>query len=286
MEDDYLLGPNKMLYQIPVNFPTLPEGSKVGIFFSGGMESSLIASIAMHRYGKDNVFLFYSDSMFSGNNKVIDRNIRANVERSAVLFDKEPIYIETDLELLANDRKEFVISYTQQVIDKYKLAGMMFGFTKLFFEVEPFKDESLTLEQIVDTAYASPVLYQDTIREFHLDTDAYTDYLQDIDIPSELYPILRGAPGIRSPFAELNKKEVVDLYAQLGLLEISYATSSCIMDELHDTGRHCGKCFNCQQRYDAYQMAGYPDDTPYLNTDIVDRYNELQKVRHELYNKD
>jgi len=58
------------------------------------------------------------------------------------------------------------------------------------------------------------------------------------------------------------------------------------MDELYDTGKHCGKCFNCQQRYDAYQMAGYPDNTPYLNTDIVDRYNELQKVRHELYNKD
>ena len=286
METEYLLGPNKTLYQIHEHFPKLESGSKVGVFFSGGLESTLIAYIASKLYGPGNVLLFYSDSMFSGNDAVIDQNIRANVARTADVIGKEAIYIETDLELLNNDRKTFVESYTKQIIKDYDLTTMFFGFTRLFFEVEPFKDESLSLKEIVALAYSNPVIFKDTIREFHLDTGAYVSYLQDIDIPSEVYPILRGASNmIVSPFSQINKKEVVDLYRQLGLLLISYQTSSCIMDELRETGKHCGKCFNCQQRLDGYMMAGFLDRTPYLNTDIFKRYDELMKARDELYNQ-
>jgi 7-cyano-7-deazaguanine synthase in queuosine biosynthesis len=287
METEFLLGPNKALYQIYDNFPKLEEGSKVGVFFSGGLESTLIAYIASKLYKPENVMLFYSDSMFSGNNAIIDQNIRANVARTADVIGKDAIYIETDLELLNNDRKTFVESYTKQIINDYKLEIMFFGFTSLFFEVEPFKDETLTLKEIIATAYSNQTLYKDTIREFHLDTGAYASYLQEIDIPSEVYPILRGASNmIVSPFKDLNKKEVIDLYAKLGLLPISYQTSSCIMDELRETGKHCGKCFNCQQRLDGYMMAGYLDRTPYANTDIFQRYDELMKARHGFYNED
>jgi hypothetical protein len=286
METEYLLGPNKVLYELYENFPKLDAGSKVGVFFSGGLESTLIAYIASKLYGADNVLLFYSDSMFSGNNAVIDENIRANVARTAEVIGKDAIYVETDLQLLADDRKTFVESYTKQIIDEYGLSTMFFGFTSLFFEVEPFKDESLTLENIVATAFDNPVIFKDTIREFHLDTGAYASYLQDIDIPSEVYPILRGASDmVISPFKELNKKEVIDLYKQLNLLLVSYQTSSCIMDELKETGKHCGKCFNCQQRLDGYMMAGVMDRTPYVNADIFHRYDELMKVRHEIYNR-
>ena len=285
METEYLLGPDKTLYQIHEYFPILDKDSKVGVFFSGGLESTLIAYIASKLYGPNNVLLFYSDSMFSGNDDVIDQNIRANVARTADVIGKEAIYVETDLELLNNDRKTFVESYTKQIMDDYDLSTMFFGFTRLFFEVEPFKDESLSLEEIVALAYSNPVIFKDTIREFHLDTGAYVSYLQEIDIPSEVYPILRGASNmIVSPFSQINKKEVIDLYRQLGLLLISYQTSSCIMDELRETGKHCGKCFNCQQRLDGYMMAGFLDRTPYLNTDIFKKYDELMKARDELYN--
>lgn len=286
MDNEYLLGPNKALYVINENFPVLKSGSKVGIFFSGGLESTLLAYVSSKLYGADNVLLFYSDRMFSGNNAAIDANIRANVKRTSEVIGKEATYIDTDYNLLTQDRKLFVESYSKRVMQDHGLSFMFFGFTSLFFEVEPFKDDSLSLKDIIAQAYANQVLYKDTIREFHLDTGAYASYLKDIDIPPELYPILRGATGmLRSPFKDLNKKEVIDLYAKLGILPISYNTSSCIMDELRETGKHCGKCFNCQQRLDGYMMAGYLDKTNYLNTDIFQRYDELMKAQYEFLDK-
>lgn len=287
MQSEFLLGPSKILYRIHDYFPKLDKESKVGVYFSGGLESTLIAYIASKLYGPDNVFLFYSDSMFSGNDEEINKNIRANVARTAEVIGKDAVFIKTDYKELTADRKSFVESNAKKLMSDYNLTTTFFGFTSLFFEVEPFKDETLTLEEIIATAYSNPLVFKDTIREFHLDTGAYATYLQEIDIPAEVYPILRGASGmIRSPFRDLNKKEVVDLYKQLGLLPIAYQTSSCIMDELRETGKHCGKCFNCQQRLDGFAMAGLLDKTPYLNTDIFKRYDELMRARDELHKQD
>jgi PP-loop superfamily ATP-utilizing enzyme len=103
VKNKFVLGLDNVLYQVDNWFPKLPKNSKVGVFFSGGMESSLITHIANSLYGDDNVELFYSDSMFSGNDPQIDENIRANVIRSAKLFDKKPHYVKTNIELLNKD---------------------------------------------------------------------------------------------------------------------------------------------------------------------------------------
>ena len=102
----------------------------------------------------------------------------------------------------------------------------------------------------------------------------------DIDIPAEVYPLLRDSSSfIRSPFKNLNKSEVVDFYRQLGWLDKVYSTSSCIRDSLTKVGKHCGTCFNCQQRYDAFRILGGVEDlTEYASDAIKERRATLEEL--------
>jgi PP-loop superfamily ATP-utilizing enzyme len=52
----YILEPTKFVYKISEHFPQ-PTFGNVGISLSGGMESTLIARIAMDVYGSDRVVL-------------------------------------------------------------------------------------------------------------------------------------------------------------------------------------------------------------------------------------
>lgn len=184
-----------------------------------------------------------------------------------------------------SNRKKSVENIVEKLKVTYGIEYLLFGFTKLFFEVEPFKKEGLTVEQVKELAFAEPEKYKHTIEEFYLETGDYAEHLLDIDIPSEVYPVLRGVGDIiLSPFKDLNKYEVVDLYSQLGVLDVVYKTSSCILEPLRLTGKHCGYCFNCQQRYDAFRIFGIEDKTEYESDLIYRRRKNLEDLRNGLHN--
>lgn len=285
MNTSYRLGPNNIQYNILENFPAIEN--KVGVFLSGGLESTLIALIAFELYGKDKVMCFYSDNIFSNNQEDINTYINTNLKRASALLDIEPVYLEFDYDFHVTDRKASVEANIKKVKDMYNVDLTLWGFTELFFEVEPFKKEGVTVEQVVDMAFADPERFRTTIEEFHLDTGEYSSYLLDIDIPAEVYPLLRGESDfILSPFKNLNKCEVIDLYYQLGLLDLAYRTSSCILDSITKNGKHCGECFNCQQRYDAFRILNKPgivDKTPYASDVIMQRRHKLEEVRSATY---
>lgn len=279
----YIFSPNKLVYNVEEHFPKLNQKRKVGVFLSGGMESTLISLIAQQIYGKDKVINFYSDDIFSSND--IDRNIYItnNVKRSAGILKIEPVYLKFHYDFHLTDRKKSIENKILSLKKNYDIDFVMFGFTKLFFEVEPFKQEGLTEQRVREIAFADLARFKSTIEEFHLKTDEYTWHLLDIDIPSEVYHLLRQSSGfIRSPFKDLNKCEVVDFYHQLGQLNLLYKTSSCIMENLTKTGRHCGRCFNCQQRWDAFRIlnTGIQDLTEYDSDEIVHRRNKLESLKN------
>ena len=284
MNLEFVLGPNNLTYIINNYFPKLEQGRKMGVFLSGGMESTLISIISQAVYGKDNVLNFYSDDIFSANDQ--DRNlyIIGNVNRSANLLDVEPVYLDFNYDLHLSNRKQSIENKILSLKKDYNVDFVMFGFTKLFFEVEVFKQEGMTEERVRDIAFSDLERFRSTIEEFHLETDQYTWHLLDIDIPPEVYHLLRESSGfIKSPFKDLNKCEVVDLYHQLDKLDVLYGTSSCIMDSLTTVGKHCGECFNCQQRYDAFRILrkGIEDKTEYVKDDIVYRRDKLEKLRND-----
>jgi hypothetical protein len=165
---------------------------------------------------------------------------------------------------------------------EFNVEFVMFGFTKLFFDVEIFKQPGMTVSKIMEIAYADPVKYKSTIEEFHLDNGKYAAGLLEIDIPAEVYPLLRQTSGfIKSPFKDLNKSEVVDFYSQLGYIDKLYGTSSCIMASLTTKGKHCGSCFNCQQRWDAFKILGSIKDLTEYESDNIKQYREeLENVIH------
>lgn len=254
----------------------------MGVFLSGGMESCLISYIASTVYGKDNVFFFYSDDIFSCNNAAINTHINTNVSRAAKLLNITPTYLNFNYDAHVTNRKASIENKMKSLREDYDVDFVMFGFTKLFFDVEVFKQPGLTEKEIREMAFADPVKYKSVIEEFHLPTDQYTSHLLDIDIPAEVYPLLRGTSSfIKSPFENLNKSEVVDFYRQLGILDILYGTSSCIHDSLTRVGKHCGYCFNCQQRWDAFKILGDVEDlTEYEQEEIKKRRVELENVIH------
>lgn len=274
----YTLQPSNFEYSIEEHFPL--SSKRVGVFLSGGMESSLISLIAIERYGKENVVFFYSDNIFSSNDPERSSYIHTNIKRATELLKIEPTYLDFDYSSHVSDRKSSIERNIDRIQTEFNVEFVLWGFTKLFFDVEIFKQKGITQEQVKEIAFADPVKYRSVIEEFHLETDQYTWHLLDIDIPAEVYPLLRGSSTfIRSPFKNLNKSEVVDLYKQLGWLDKVYGTSSCIRDSLTKVGKHCGTCFNCQQRYDAFRIVGGVEDlTEYASDEIKHRRATLEEL--------
>jgi|LauGreSuBDMM15SN_2_FD.fasta_scaffold03863_3 hypothetical protein len=282
MDQSYVLKPTCFEFTVEDHFPKLSKNKKVGVFLSGGMESSLISLIAKEYYGEERVIFFYSDNIFSSNDPKRNEYIHTNVNRAAKLLNIVPTYLEFNYDMHVSNRKQSIALKMESLKSEFNVEFVMFGFTKLFFDVEIFKQPGMTVSKIMEIAYADPVKYKSTIEEFHLDNRRYADGLLEIDIPAEVYPLLRQTSGfIKSPFKDLNKSEVVDFYSQLGFIDKLYGTSSCIMEDLTTKGKHCGSCFNCQQRWDAFKILGSIEDLTEYESDNIKHYREeLENVIH------
>ena len=270
MKSDYIL--NGHTFKLAEHFP---KTNKVGIFLSGGMESTLISYIAIQLYGKENIKFFYSDNIFTCNNSKINSHVKTNIANAENTLGIRAEYISFDYSLHVHNRKLSIEQSIKNIEQKYSVECLLFGFTKLFFDVEIFKQQGMTIQDIKRITMANPEKYKSVIEEFHLKTNRYIENILAIDIPPEVYQILRDNSGfIKSPFRDLNKSEVVEFYNQLGLLGMLYNTTSCIESSITETGKHCGRCFNCQQRWDAFKILGTVDDlTPY-ESDNVKHYRE------------
>ena len=278
-----ILKPSNIVYNIEDHFPKLTWG-KAGVALSGGLESTLIAKIAIDYYGADNVVLLFSDNMFTLSDKEANVNVHTNVNNAAELLGQPVHYFDVDTNLHFTDMDESVRQIGFNLANKHKVEFTMWGFTKLFFDVAEFKeDPNVTHEHVIATCYSDPVKYKSIIEEFHLPSGTFTEYVKDLDIPGTVYKMLKspgGRSNIKRPFDTLNKSEVVDLYIQLGCLDLAYKTHSCISDTIRQNHTHCGTCFNCQQRYDAFAKLGIEDKTKYNSDKIKKQWDLLmEKIR-------
>lgn len=275
----YILEPTKFVYKISEHFPQ-PTFGNVGISLSGGMESTLIARIAMDVYGSDRVVLLYSDNMFTANNPEDNKNVLANVTNAGKLLDKEVVYCPIDTDLHETDKLRSMMNLNTMLAEKYNVEFSMWGFTKLFFDVAEFKeDANANHSTIIAKCYGDPEKYRSIIEEFHLPTGEFSEYIKDLDIPANVYSMLRfdAERTVKRPFKVLNKSEVVDLYRQLGYMDLVYETRSCVTDAAR-INKHCGICFNCQQRHDAFAKLGILDTTPYNSNKVIEARKRLEEV--------
>ena len=279
--ESFILNPTNTFFSLKDNFPALKDGKNIGIFLSGGVESSLLTFLAFKIYGKDRVICFSSDNIFSGNDPVRNKFIDTNIRKAEKTLNISLVYLDFNYDLFLNDRKKFMEDEFQKISKKYDIEFLLMGLTELFFEVEIFKQSSMTEDKIKEIAYSNPKKFRSTIDEFHLDTNEYTWELLNIDIPAEVYQLLRtNSSFIKNPFKILNKCEILDLYRQVDALDILYKTTSCITESITNTGKHCGECFNCQNRHDAFMILGNLEDlTEYVSDKVFDRWNRLELNR-------
>lgn len=282
MKDIFILEPTKTQYVISENFPEPEKDKKVGVFLSGGLESTLISKIAIDVYGKDRVITFYSDEIFTAKDPNGNRNVWTNVGNSAKLLGSEAVYLPFDYDLHMSNPIASAKKLIEDGSIKYNVDFTLWGFTKLFFNVSTFKcDDNSTHKSIMEQCFADPVKYKDVLEEFHLYTGKYSNYVKDLEIPGAVYNLLdhdrANGYKIKSPFRTLNKGEVIDLYRQLDILDLAFQTRSCVTDSISLTGKHCGRCFNCQQRYDAFAVLGLEDKTVYESNEIRENWDLLQQ---------
>lgn len=290
MNNTYTLSPSNIVYNIDEHFPKLIDPSKkVAIFLSGGMESTLISKIAQSVYNPENILYVYGDIMFGGVNDAKRQHLSTNNKISKENLGIDTIYIDMDHDLHVRDRKQSIDKLFNTLREEHNVECTLWGFTKLFFQVEVFKQEFVTRDDVYRIALGDVEKYRSTIEEFHIPTGAYVQQLLDIDIPPEVHELIRFHEGfVYSPFYQLNKSEVVDFYKQLDLLDLLYKTTSCTQPSITENGKHCGTCFNCQQRHDAFRINGtVTDNTPYSYDLVKTKRDELEIVmRNEpIYNK-
>ncbi len=280
-----ILKPTNIEYNINDHFPELTWG-KAGIAVSGGLESTLIAKIALDKYGPENVVLTYSDSMFTLGDPESNKNVKINVNTASEILGQPVYYVPIDTELHSKDIQAWSQQIYAYVKKTYNIEFTMWGFTKLFFSVAEFKeDNNSTHESIVEKCYSDYEKYRDVIEEFHLPTGEFTEYIKDLKISDVVYPMLRSGFNQKvtlRPFDTLNKSEVIDLYMQLGYLDLAYKTHSCVTNSIRENHIHCGVCFNCQQRYDAFAKLGVEDKTVYRKDTVKLAWEELQRKLSEM----
>ena len=271
-----ILKPSNIEYNIADHFPPLTTG-KAGISLSGGLESTLIARIAIDYYGIENIVLLYSDNMFTQSSIDGNLNVKVNVSNAEDILGLPVHYVPIDTVLHTADKISSSDKIAKWLLENHNVEFVMWGFTKLFFDVAEFKeDPNATTDSIIAKCYESPVKYKSVIEEFHLPTGTFTEYVKDLDIPGDVYSMLRVNTHVKRPFDTLNKSEVIDLYQQLDYLDLAYKTHSCVTDTIRNDHTHCGICFNCQQRFDAFAKLGITDKTKYAHNDVKHAWNLLQ----------
>jgi tRNA(Ile)-lysidine synthase TilS/MesJ len=115
MELTYNLKPTGITFSLEENFPILKEGKKIGIFLSGGVESSLLSLISFNLYRKENVICFFSDNIFSANDPIRNSYIHTNIKKSEKLLDIKPIYLNFNYDIFLNNRKKFIEEEFQKI---------------------------------------------------------------------------------------------------------------------------------------------------------------------------
>jgi len=273
----FIIGRDKQIYKISDHFPQISENETIAVFVSGGMESTLIAKICFQLYGKDNTILVYTDELFAHDTHT-KKALTGNLSNLETILNKELHFINAPRNLHKKDIFSSIQNINSQLLETFNSVYGLIGFTELFWELEAFKQPDADIAFVRSQFMSNPKKFYNLIEEFHFFTDSYTEHVLDIYIQHDTWKILRNPDiyKIVSPFGVINKHAVVDLYRQLGWWDTLLKTRSCVDSYIEETEKHCGKCFNCQQRHDGFDILGVEDPTEYTHNDVIIKRKNLR----------
>lgn len=263
MNSSYKLGKNKKLFEL-AEFPAINAGDKIGILFTGGIKSSLVASIAKQIYGIDNIVLLFismDQSSNFGNDKeklaCATKNFEDGVKRlggkHTFEFDNtcftphQPTFSYATKKLLAKFKTiKYVISghsnIHEEAIDMLTESGWGKGLITRGQLPEYLKNNSKKYKELnyyVENLRC-PIYFTSSVESFEIVKKDYSDNVR--------------------PLRHLEFVEIVELYNKMNLLGELQLTTSC---DRHEDNKHCGKCKNCLQRKYVFSQAKTTDFTNY-----------------------
>lgn len=273
----YTLNPRGRTFNVEEQFPQIDDDKYAVVCFSGGMESSLIASFAADAYGIDRVKFVVLNNIFNRDEplqiEIVHHNTEMVMEYLGASWDNLH-HFDFDSELHKTDRLASLMNLSDTLQEEFH-SNTYFGFTNVFFDVEPLNTTAVfSVEDMRSVIESDRERFERVIDEFHTDyTDKYLELLGHMGITTSSYEVLRGNENIYMPFQNLDKGEIVDLYYQAGKQDLLYNTWSCTMMDVISREQHCGQCFNCQQRYDGHVHTNREDLTQYTYDDVKQIWN-------------
>lgn len=254
--------------------PTVKKSEKVGIFFTGGVESTLVALMMIKKYGVENVvFVFMSLNRYSNykdNREKFYKIQKDFARRVETIGGIHVMYIDDDD---ANNCDEWygsrsIVDWATQKISKN------FGVCKFVFAgYSNIHRENMQL--LEDCGWESTIQLKEQVKQWaHDRMDDYPevrDFL--INCGGDIYFVTESVAftivqqhyyqSIR-PLNLMTKPEVLELYEKFSLIEELAQTISCNNPAV-EASEHCGICKNCKQRQKAFEAVNIEDQTTYVN---------------------
>jgi len=259
-----------------LTLPRIKKDEYVGLYFTGGIESTLVAQMLFDKYGVDRVVLVIISTEYYGSfRRKEDKRTRVIHDfelRSEELGAKHTMFITTE-DIDMQDEK-YGTRFINPLV-KAKITQQIGNCKNVFSGFSNVQKEMMQI--LAECNYTSKSMTNAEVREWLEEDnriDNYPDmkqYLQDQNGDLMFVNNLAGFPYINEyysntikPLGDLRLPEIIDLYNKYDLTDMLSDTISCNVGDFegHD---QCGICKSCQQRRAGFKEAGVEDPTRYVN---------------------
>ena len=268
-----------------IQLPELQEGNKVVLFFSGGINSTLLAYLAKQKYGVDNIiplFNGFTSVRKSEDNTLPDaRRLKARADltnrvdtftkmcsvlglQNAVVLQTMDQYNYGTNNLIRDihraDYGDALLSIldAQFGIDVSKIQCLLMGHEKLDFEIRELNQLdavdgivfNIDVDGVAKYVNDHPAQFPEVIK--HGVISRWPEWSQANGfsrLDDNQYGAARGVEGIL-PLKDLSKTDIVQTYHDLGLVDLLNQTISCHNGANYPTP--CGGCMACTERKTAF----------------------------------
>lgn len=255
--------------------PEIDDDEYAGIFFTGGVESTLVAKMMIEKYGVDRVvFIILTMNRYSNyasNQKKLSRVTGDFESRVTRLGGKHIVDMNT------TDAEQCDELYQTRILvdmTRMKINREVGKCNHVFAGYSNIHQEHMTL--LDDCEWEKGMMLREQV-ETWLDEDNRIDNYPEVkrflrEQKGALYFVTEAVSfstvqdhyyNTIKPLNELTKGEAVELYKLYDIEDELQYTITC-NEPKYSGYDHCGECKNCIQRQDGFTDAGMEDPTNYM----------------------
>jgi len=254
----------------------IAENEFVGIFFTGGIESTLVAKMMIEKYGVDRVvFVILTMNRYSNYAKNAEKAQRVLSDfenRVQRLGGKHIVDMNTED---ADNCDEWYGTRVLSAITKMKISKEVGSCRYIFTGYSNIHKEHM--EMLDECGWEKGFVLREQVENWLREENRIDNYPEIKRFLDEqkgaLYFVTESVPfdivqehyyDSIKPLNNLTKDEAIDLYRQYDIIDELAHTISC-NDPSYEGYDHCGYCKNCIQRQDGFKDTGITDPTNYAN---------------------